>query len=114
MRLADDARRRGARTVFAVLPAAEQVDRSRWPVLAAAGFRLDPAMLTDTAYTDGFRSVAARAGAGFVDLVDVFRAHGAAGRYFRLDEHWNGRGQALAASRLAAALLPEIRDIDTP
>lgn len=112
--LVDEARRHRARTMLAVFPAAEQVDRSRWPVLAAAGFRLDPAMLTDGAYADGFRTVAARAGAGFVDLIEVFRARGAAGRYFLLDEHWNARGQALAAARLAAAILPQIPDADTP
>ncbi|HZP42485.1 MAG TPA: GDSL-type esterase/lipase family protein [Candidatus Binatia bacterium] len=111
-RLIDEARRHGARTTLAVFPAAEQVDRSRWPVLARAGFRLDPAMLTDTTYADGLRAIAARAGAGFVDLVAVFRARGAAGRYFRQDEHWNARGQALAAARLAAAILPEIPDTD--
>jgi lysophospholipase L1-like esterase len=103
-RLVRAARRSGAETALVVLPAAEQVDRSRWPTLAALGFRLDPAMLSDTALADDMRDLAGREDAHFVDLVALFRRRGAAGRYFVQDEHWNGRGQALAAAEIADAL----------
>jgi len=107
-RLARLARDHGARVVFAVLPASEQIDTSRWPVLQDVGFRLDRAMLTDTTLSDDVRALAAVEGAGFVDLTAPFRAHAGATLYFRLDEHWNARGQAFAASRLADALAPRI------
>ena len=107
-RIARLARRHDADVVFAVLPASEQIDRSRWPVLQAAGFRMDPAMLSEHFLSDAVGAVAAREGAGFVDLVADFRAHPDARLYFRLDEHWNGRGHAFAASRLVDALAPGI------
>jgi lysophospholipase L1-like esterase len=103
-RLLASARRAGAATAIVVLPAAEQVDRSRWPTLAALGFQLDPAMLSDRALADDMRDLAASEDAHFVDLVALFRRRGASGRYFVQDEHWNGRGQALAAGEIADAL----------
>jgi lysophospholipase L1-like esterase len=103
------AHRHGAETALVVLPASEQVDRSRWPVLEAVGFRLDPAMLSDTVLPDGVRTVGAREGAEVVDLVHDFRRHPGAPLYFRLDEHWNARGQGFAAARLADAIAPRIR-----
>jgi hypothetical protein len=48
--------------------------------------------------------VGAREGADFVDLVRAFRTHRDAGFYYRMDEHWNARGQSFAAARLADAL----------
>jgi lysophospholipase L1-like esterase len=109
-RIVQVARRAGARTVLAVLPASEQVNRERWPLLEAIGFRLDPAMLVDSRLDDGISAVAAREGAGCVDLVKAFRAHRGADLYYRLDEHWNARGQAFAAARLATALARRIGD----
>jgi hypothetical protein len=103
------ARRAGAATAIVVMPASEQVDRSRWPVLADAGFRLDPAMLSDTAVPARVRALAAREGTLAIDLVAAFRAHRDAGLYYRLDEHWNARGQAYAAARVADALAPVVR-----
>jgi hypothetical protein len=103
------ARGAGAETAIVVMPASEQVDRARWPVLEDVGFRLDPAMLSDTTELDGVRHVATEEHATVVDLVAAFRAHRDAGLYFRLDEHWNARGQAYAAARIAAALAPHIR-----
>ncbi|HLY39430.1 MAG TPA: GDSL-type esterase/lipase family protein [Candidatus Binatia bacterium] len=103
------ARSAGAETAIAVMPASEQVDRARWPVLEDVGFRLDPAMLSDTAEVDAVRHVAVQEGATVVDLVEAFRAHRDAGLYFRLDEHWNARGQGFAAARIAAAVTPHIR-----
>ena len=102
------ARRHGAETVLAALPASEEVDQSRWPVLQSAGFRVYPAMLSDTFAPDAVRALAARERAGFVDLVAAFRAHPDAGLYFLVDEHWNARGQAYAAARLADAIAPRI------
>jgi len=102
------ARRHGAETVIAALPASEEVDQSRWSVLQSAGFRVYPAMLSDTFATDAVRALAGRQGAGFVDLVAAFRAHPDAGLYFIVDEHWNARGQAYAAARLADAIAPRI------
>jgi sugar phosphate isomerase/epimerase/lysophospholipase L1-like esterase len=67
------ARRHGAETVLVALPASEQVDRARWPVLESAGFRLYPAMLADT-FAARFRPPSRRANAGFVDLLAAFRA----------------------------------------
>jgi lysophospholipase L1-like esterase len=103
-RLVRLARSAGADTALVVLPAGEQVDRSRWPALQSVGFRLEADMLLDTTLADAVREVAVREGARFVDLVALFRRRGAAGRYFVQDEHWNGRGQALAAAEIADAL----------
>ena len=103
-RIVRAARRRGAATVLAVLPASEQVDRSRWRFLEGVGYHVDPAMLEDTRLADGVRAVARREGAGFVDLVRAFRAHRDARLYYVADEHWNARGQAFAAARLAPAV----------
>ena len=108
-RIVRHARRAGARTVVAVLPASEQVNRARWRVLGAAGYRLDPAMLAEAPLADGVRAVAASEGATAVDLVEAFRRRRDADLYFHADEHWTARGQAYAAARLAAALLPEVR-----
>jgi len=102
------ARGAGADTAIVVMPASEQIDRARWPVLEDVGFRLDPAMLADTTEVDAVRGVAADEGATVVDLVRAFRAHRDAGLYFRSDEHWNARGQAFAAARIASALTPRI------
>src|SRR5262249_60087095 len=98
----------GAETVVARLPASEEVDQSRWSVLQSAGFRVYPAMLSDTFATDAVHALATREGAGFVDLVAAFRAHPDAGLYFVVDEHWNARGQAYAAARLADAIAPRV------
>ncbi len=103
------ARAAGARTVFAVLPASEQVNRARWPFLRGVGFRLGPAMLAEAPVVDGVRALAARERAGVVDLVTAFRGRRAARLYYQADEHWNARGQAFAAARLATAILPEVR-----
>ena len=103
-RLVGVAHRRGAEVLLAVFPVAEEVDSDRWPALASVGYRVDPLMLSDTTLPDRVRDVAMRSGARFVDLVAPFRAHGADGRYFVLDEHWTGRGHALAAARIAGAL----------
>ena len=65
-------------------------------------------MLDDTTEVDAVRGVAAEEGAGVVDLVRAFRAHRDVGLYFRFDEHWNARGQAFAAARIASALTPRI------
>jgi lysophospholipase L1-like esterase len=100
------ARGAGARTVLAVLPAAEQVDRTRWPALAAAGYHLEPAMLTDTTVPDRTAALAAREHARAVDLVRVFRAHPREGLYYVLDEHWTAAGHRLAAEALADAIAP--------
>ena len=78
-------------------------------MLEAAGYRLDAAMLTDTRLEDGVGAVAARDGATFVDLVRLFRRHRGAGLYYHVDEHWNARGHAFAASRLATAITPLVR-----
>ena len=107
-RIVRRARAAGADTVLAVLPASEQVDRSRWPFLAAAGFALDPALLDEAWLADRVHAVATREGAGFVDLVRAFRTRRDAGLYFVVDEHWNGRGHAFAAARLAAAIVPRV------
>jgi len=103
------ARAHGAATAIVVMPASEQVDRSRWSVLAAAGFHLDPAMLGDTTLVDAVRRVGDEESVIVVDLVQEFRRHRDAGLYYRLDEHWNARGQAFAAARLADALAPSLR-----
>jgi lysophospholipase L1-like esterase len=102
------ARGHGAEAVIATLPASEEVDQSRWSVLQSAGFRVYPAMLSDTFATDAVHALATREGAGFVDLVAAFRAHPDAGLYFIVDEHWNARGQAYAAARLADAIAPRV------
>jgi lysophospholipase L1-like esterase len=100
------ARRAGARTVLAVLPAAEQVDRRRWPALVAAGYRMDPAMLTDTTVPDRTAALAARHGAAFADLVGAFRARPDQPLYYILDEHWTAAGHRLAADTLADTIAP--------
>jgi hypothetical protein len=99
---------RGARTAIVVVPASEQVDRARWSFLADAGFHLYPALLSDTYLPDAVRTLAMDEGATAIDLVTAFRAHPGAGLYFTLDEHWNARGQAFAAARVAQALVPVI------
>ena len=38
----------------------------------------------------------------------AFRSRPDAGLYFLVDEHWNARGQAYAAARLADAIAPRI------
>src|SRR5262249_59840258 len=96
-RMVGSAGAQGAATATAVMPASEQVDRSRWSVLAAAGFRLDTAMLGDTTLVDAVRRVGDGEDAIVVDLVREFRRHRDAGLYYRLDEHLNARGQAFAA-----------------
>lgn len=49
---------------------------------------------------------ARRLGIPFVDLFDPFEAHGAAALYFRSnDDHWNDRGQDVAASIVAETLI---------
>src|SRR4029077_12435394 len=80
-------RANGARVVLALLPASEQVNEDRWPVLERAGYQLDPAMLSDTQLEAGVAAVAAREDATFVDLVAAFRRHRGAGLYYRVDEH---------------------------
>src|SRR5204863_5494171 len=95
--------RRGARTAIVVMPASEQVDRARWSSLADVGFHLYPAMLSDTFVPDAVRTLAMDEGATAIDLVTAFRAHPGAGLYFTLDEHWNARGHAFAAARVADA-----------
>ena len=101
--------RRGARTAIVVMPASEQVDRARWAFLADVGFHLYPAMLSDTFLPDAVRTLGMDEGATAIDLVTTFRGHPGAGLYFTLDEHWNARGQAFAAARVAGALVPRLR-----
>jgi lysophospholipase L1-like esterase len=113
-RIADRAHALGATAAFAVFPAGEQVAAgaappARWAPLAAAGFRLSPALLVDAPLADAVRCVAAAHDAPFVDLVAEFRHRGGEGRYFRVDEHWTARGQALAASVVARRLAPVVR-----
>ncbi len=103
-RIVRRARRHGAVTVLAFLPASEQVDGSRWAFLEGIGYRIDPALLEDDRLAAGVRRVAEREGAMCVDLAPAFRAHPGAGLYFVADEHWNARGQAFAAARLAATV----------
>jgi lysophospholipase L1-like esterase len=116
-RIADGARALGAVPVFAVLPAGEQVADApgvvgsrRWSSLAAAGFRLTPALLSAAPLSDAVRRVAATHDAGFVDLVPAFRRRGGDGLYFEVDEHWTARGQALAATVIARRLAPAVRE----
>jgi hypothetical protein len=113
-RIIDVARRRGAATVLVAIPASEQVDRARWSVLRDVGFHLDPLMLDDTFLPDAIRTLAADDDASAVDLVTAFRAHRGAGLYYTLDEHWNARGNAFAAARLADTLAPRIRAPEHP
>lgn len=109
-RIADRARALGAVPAFAVLPAGEQIGDRRWPPLAAAGFRLDPALLVEAPLAAAVGRTAAAHGAPFVDLVAEFRRRGDRGRYFTVDEHWTGRGHALAASAIARRLAPVVRE----
>src|SRR5439155_23367194 len=102
------ARRRGAATAIVAIPASEQIDRARWPGLRDVGFHLYPAMLEDTFLPDAVRTVAFDDDALAVDLVAAFRRHPGAELYFTVDEHWNARGHAFAAARLADALAPRI------
>jgi GDSL-like lipase/acylhydrolase family protein/acetyltransferase AlgX (SGNH hydrolase-like protein) len=102
------ARRHGAEAALVYMPAAEEIDRARWSVLEDVGFRLDPAMLRDTTLADAVDRVGTEEGAVVVDLLRAFRRHPDAGLYFRLDEHWNARGQAFAAARVADALAPRV------
>jgi hypothetical protein len=112
--IADRTRALGAVPALAVLPAGEQIGDGaappgRWEPLAAAGFRMSPALLVDAPLADAVGRVAAAHGAPFVDLVAEFRRRGGEGRYFRVDEHWTARGQALAAAVVARRLAPVVR-----
>jgi lysophospholipase L1-like esterase len=107
-RLVGAARARDAATVLVVIPAGEQIDRARWPTLEAVGFHLDPTMLTDATLAEHVRVFGAAHAVPVVDLLSAFRAHRGAGLYYTEDEHWNARGQAFAAARLATALAPRI------
>jgi lysophospholipase L1-like esterase len=72
------------------------VDRSAYP-------RYDPARLSRTA-----AEAAGRQGLPVLELLEPFRAAGAFGLYqHREDDHWNARGQDLAARLVAERLLAE-------
>jgi lysophospholipase L1-like esterase len=54
--------------------------------------------------TDALETIARQQGVTYLNLFEPFRRAGAAGLYHAFDEHWNGRGQQLAA-RLSADLI---------
>jgi hypothetical protein len=92
--------RSGVRLLFLIIPEWCDVNgtceasqaRRRYP-----GYR--PAGLTEALTT-----IAQQRGVTYLNLFEPFQHGGAAGLYHPFDEHWNGRGQELAA-RLSADLI---------
>ena len=98
-RIQETTRRAGVRLLFLVIPERSDVTgggqaeaRRRYP-----GYR-------PTGLTDALATIARQRGVTCLNLFDSFRQNGAAGLYHPFDEHWNERGQQLAA-RLTADLL---------
>ena len=96
-RIAGIARRQGVPLVFLFIPSAydvgegfEHPDRERFPAYR-------PSALTDV-----LTLAAERNGWTYLDLYPVYEAALPARLYFQRDEHWNARGQDLAAEQVAA------------
>ncbi len=99
-RIREDTSRSGARLLFLIIPEWCDVSgaceasqaRRRYPGYRPAGL------------TEALAAIAQQRGITYLNLFEPFQHGGAAGLYHPFDEHWNGRGQQLAA-RLSADLI---------
>ncbi len=99
-RIQETTSRAGVRLLFLIIP-------ERWDVTGVGGqveARRRYAGYRSAGLTDALEAIARHRGVTCLNLFDSFRQNGAAGLYHPFDEHWNERGQQLAA-RLTADLL---------
>jgi lysophospholipase L1-like esterase len=100
------ARRAGATTLVAYIPASTQVNDAGWRLREELGFEMDPQTLTDTRIVDRLREFGAAADVRVVDLLTPLRARAKEPIYFPIDGHWTPLGHRIAAEVLAAAIAP--------
>ncbi len=103
-RIATTARRSGAETMVAYVPAAQEVTRARLERLASRGFEVDYGVLTHAVLIERLEQFGAETGIPVVDLRGPLRAHADELLYFSRDSHWTPRGHRLAAEAIAAAI----------
>jgi len=99
-----DCARRGARFLISVFPSTEQVNASHYAEFRKLGYRLDERMLAQHPVQDRFQRLCRERALACNDLLPAFRARKKEEFFEFNDEHFNSRGQELAAALILGKL----------
>jgi hypothetical protein len=113
-RIADVATAGGARTVFLLIPAVEQVDRQMFDDFTRA-FAVDTSRIDLDQPNRILKDELESRGLEVIDLLPLMReAHGTGGRlYGRVDWHFTPRGHAIVASHLLPVAAERLLEADS-